>query len=235
MSITRVTVIPEMKTELWDRSLPLITPPLPSICAGAVQSGDGFLSLLRHVQLFLALHRGPVPFHAAGWNVLSRETLLLLVHHCRMGWVSLPDFCLLILTIFMFFPPPNVSIIGYIAGTPTICVTVWAVLRLHFHDTGYSIYYFNNLKANMFYSRNLNREFYSVKSFTYDKRRLYKTHTSLSPPDVGTQTRTPPSGGWSKDPSWLPSWCVRRSLKLLLHCYIANGTHRHLFQLFLFS
>ena len=22
-------------------------------------------------------------------------------------------------------------------GTPTICVTVWAVLRLHFHDTGY--------------------------------------------------------------------------------------------------
>lgn len=82
----------------------------------------------------------------------------------------------------------------------------------------------------MFYSRNLNREFYSVKSFTYDKRRLYKTHTSLSPPDVGTQTRTPPSGGWSKDPSWLRSWCVRRLLKLLLHCYyIANGTHRHLF------
>lgn len=23
------------------------------------------------------------------------------------------------------------------AGTPTICVTVWAVLRLHFDDTGY--------------------------------------------------------------------------------------------------
>lgn len=24
-----------------------------------------------------------------------------------------------------------------VTGTPTICVTVWAVLRLHFHDTGY--------------------------------------------------------------------------------------------------
>lgn len=48
----------------------------------------------------------------------------------------------------------------------------------------------------MFYTRNLNREFYSVKYFfTYDKRRLYKTHPSLSPPDVGTQTRIPPSGG----------------------------------------
>lgn len=41
-------------------------PPNPSICAGAVQSGDGFLSLLRHVQLFLALHRGPVPLHSPG-------------------------------------------------------------------------------------------------------------------------------------------------------------------------
>lgn len=93
----------------WKQSCEIV--PSPSsphpFCAGAVQSGDGFLSLLRHVQLFLALHRGPVPFHAAGWNVLSRETLLLLVHHCRMGWVSPPDFCLLILTIFYVFSSPQ--------------------------------------------------------------------------------------------------------------------------------
>lgn len=33
--------------------------------------------------------------------------------------------------------------ITVITGTPTICVTVWAVLRLHFHDTGYNPYLLN--------------------------------------------------------------------------------------------
>lgn len=87
---------------LWGRSLSRVTPN-PSICAGAVQSRDGFLSLLRHVQLFLALHRGPVPLHSSGWDVLSRETLLLLVHHRRMGWVSVPDVCLLIWRFLICF------------------------------------------------------------------------------------------------------------------------------------
>lgn len=27
--------------------------------------------------------------------------------------------------------------VAVLTGTPTICVTVWAVLRLHFNDTGY--------------------------------------------------------------------------------------------------
>lgn len=46
--------------------------------------------------------------------------------------------------------------ITVISGTPTICVTVWAVLRLHFHDTGY------NTSSNM--------------TFTPEKEEMHVSH-----------------------------------------------------------
>lgn len=39
--------------------------------------------------------------------------------------------------------------------------------------------------------------------------KMIKTHSSPSPADAGIQMRTLPSGGWSKDQSWLPSWYGR--------------------------
>ena len=47
----------------------------------------------------------------------------------------------------------------------------------------------------------------------------YKTFLNhpLPPPDVGIQTKIPSSGGWSRDQSWPPSWCV--FLKLLYIYY----------------
>lgn len=57
----------------------------PPLSAGGVQGHNGFLSLLRRVQLLLAVHRGPVPLHPAGGDLLPREEILLLVHH---GWLG---------------------------------------------------------------------------------------------------------------------------------------------------
>lgn len=68
----------------WGRMW-LTSPAPPVLWAGGMQGRHGFLSLLRRVQLLLAVHRGPVPLHPAGGDLLPREEILLLVHHHWLG------------------------------------------------------------------------------------------------------------------------------------------------------
>lgn len=60
---------------------------LSSLLEAGVSSCDDFLPLLRPLKLLLALHRGSVPLHFTGGDLLPREEILLLVHHHRLGWV----------------------------------------------------------------------------------------------------------------------------------------------------
>ena len=69
----------------WGGGSWLMPPAPPVLWAGGMQGRNGFLSLLRCVQLLLAVHRGPVPLHPAGGDLLPREEILLLVHHYWLG------------------------------------------------------------------------------------------------------------------------------------------------------
>lgn len=60
--------------------------PLSCFCAAGVSSRDDFFPLLRPLQLLLALHRGSVPLHFAGGDLLPWEEVFLLVHHHWLGW-----------------------------------------------------------------------------------------------------------------------------------------------------
>lgn len=70
-------------------------------------------------------------------------------------------------------------------GTPTLCVTIWAVLRLHFDDIGYVG---DHLAA------------------WYDDILLPGHWESLWTPGVGTWTTMLPSGGSSRDLFWPQLW-----------------------------
>lgn len=62
----------------------------PSLCLSlpeaGVSSSDDILPLLRPLKLLLALHRGSVPLHFTGGDLLPWKKILLLVHHHWLGW-----------------------------------------------------------------------------------------------------------------------------------------------------
>uniref|UniRef100_A0A674NLB3 Adenylate cyclase activating polypeptide 1a (pituitary) receptor type I n=1 Tax=Takifugu rubripes TaxID=31033 RepID=A0A674NLB3_TAKRU len=69
------------------------------------------------------------------------KAVMVFFHYCVMSnyfWLFIEGLYLFTLLVETFFPERRYfywyTIVGW--GTPTICVTVWAVLRLHFHDTG---------------------------------------------------------------------------------------------------
>ncbi|XP_033505445.1 pituitary adenylate cyclase-activating polypeptide type I receptor-like isoform X4 [Epinephelus fuscoguttatus] len=69
------------------------------------------------------------------------KAVMIFFHYCVMSnyfWLFIEGLYLFTLLVETFFPERRYfywyTIVGW--GTPTICVTVWAVLRLHFHDTG---------------------------------------------------------------------------------------------------
>ncbi|XP_069067138.1 pituitary adenylate cyclase-activating polypeptide type I receptor isoform X3 [Pleurodeles waltl] len=69
------------------------------------------------------------------------KAVMVFFHYCVMSnyfWLFIEGLYLFTLLVETFFPERRYfywyTIIGW--GTPTICVTVWAVLRLHFDDIG---------------------------------------------------------------------------------------------------
>uniref|UniRef100_A0A8C5A3J3 Adenylate cyclase activating polypeptide 1a (pituitary) receptor type I n=1 Tax=Gadus morhua TaxID=8049 RepID=A0A8C5A3J3_GADMO len=69
------------------------------------------------------------------------KTVMVFFHYCVMSnyfWLFIEGLYLFTLLVETFFPERRYfywyTIVGW--GTPTICVAVWAVLRLHFDDTG---------------------------------------------------------------------------------------------------
>ncbi|XP_043989980.1 adenylate cyclase activating polypeptide 1a (pituitary) receptor type I isoform X6 [Gambusia affinis] len=69
------------------------------------------------------------------------KAVMIFFHYCVMSnyfWLFIEGLYLFTLLVETFFPERRYfywyTIVGW--GTPTICVTIWAVLRLHFHDTG---------------------------------------------------------------------------------------------------
>ncbi|XP_067330984.1 pituitary adenylate cyclase-activating polypeptide type I receptor-like isoform X3 [Channa argus] len=74
-------------------------------------------------------------------HTVTCKTVMVFFHYCVMSnyfWLFIEGLYLFTLLVETFFPERRYfywyTIVGW--GTPTICVTVWAVLRLHFHDTG---------------------------------------------------------------------------------------------------
>ncbi|XP_077955676.1 pituitary adenylate cyclase-activating polypeptide type I receptor isoform X3 [Gasterosteus aculeatus] len=74
-------------------------------------------------------------------HTVACKAVMIFFHYCVMSnyfWLFIEGLYLFTLLVETFFPERRYfywyTIIGW--GTPTICVTVWAVLRLHFHNTG---------------------------------------------------------------------------------------------------
>ncbi|XP_062261067.1 pituitary adenylate cyclase-activating polypeptide type I receptor-like isoform X1 [Platichthys flesus] len=74
-------------------------------------------------------------------QTVACKAVMVFFHYCVMSnyfWLFIEGLYLFTLLVETFFPERRYfywyTIVGW--GTPTICVTVWAVLRLHFDDTG---------------------------------------------------------------------------------------------------
>ncbi|XP_026168561.1 pituitary adenylate cyclase-activating polypeptide type I receptor-like isoform X2 [Mastacembelus armatus] len=74
-------------------------------------------------------------------QTVACKSVMVFFHYCVMSnyfWLFIEGLYLFTLLVETFFPERRYfyfyTIVGW--GTPTICVTVWAVLRLHFHDIG---------------------------------------------------------------------------------------------------
>ncbi|XP_077372982.1 pituitary adenylate cyclase-activating polypeptide type I receptor-like isoform X4 [Festucalex cinctus] len=74
-------------------------------------------------------------------HTVACKAVMVFFHYCVMSnyfWLFIEGLYLFTLLVETFFPERRYfywyTIVGW--GTPTICVTIWAVLRLHFHDTG---------------------------------------------------------------------------------------------------
>uniref|UniRef100_A0A1A8C6D2 Adenylate cyclase activating polypeptide 1 receptor 1a n=1 Tax=Nothobranchius kadleci TaxID=1051664 RepID=A0A1A8C6D2_NOTKA len=74
-------------------------------------------------------------------HTVACKAVMIFFHYCVLSnyfWLFIEGLYLFTLLVETFFPERRYfywyTIVGW--GTPTICVTVWAVLRLHFHDTG---------------------------------------------------------------------------------------------------
>uniref|UniRef100_A0A3Q3WYD8 Uncharacterized protein n=1 Tax=Mola mola TaxID=94237 RepID=A0A3Q3WYD8_MOLML len=74
-------------------------------------------------------------------HTVACKAVMVFFHYCVMSnyfWLFIEGLYLFTLLVETFFPERRYfywyTIVGW--GTPTICVTVWAVLRLHFHDNG---------------------------------------------------------------------------------------------------
>ncbi|KAM9216879.1 pituitary adenylate cyclase-activating polypeptide type I receptor [Dugong dugon] len=74
-------------------------------------------------------------------STVECKAVMVFFHYCVVSnyfWLFIEGLYLFTLLVETFFPERRYfywyTIIGW--GTPTVCVTVWAVLRLHFDDTG---------------------------------------------------------------------------------------------------
>uniref|UniRef100_A0A8D0G633 ADCYAP receptor type I n=1 Tax=Sphenodon punctatus TaxID=8508 RepID=A0A8D0G633_SPHPU len=74
-------------------------------------------------------------------STVECKAVMVFFHYCVMSnyfWLFIEGLYLFTLLVETFFPERRYfywyTIIGW--GTPTICVTIWAVLRLHFDNTG---------------------------------------------------------------------------------------------------
>nr|XP_028606611.1 pituitary adenylate cyclase-activating polypeptide type I receptor isoform X2 [Podarcis muralis] len=74
-------------------------------------------------------------------STVECKAVMVFFHYCVMSnyfWLFIEGLYLFTLLVETFFPERRYfywyTIIGW--GTPTICVTIWAVLRLHFDDVG---------------------------------------------------------------------------------------------------
>ncbi|XP_017562868.1 adenylate cyclase activating polypeptide 1a (pituitary) receptor type I isoform X2 [Pygocentrus nattereri] len=74
-------------------------------------------------------------------HTVACKAVMVFFHYCVMSnyfWLFIEGLYLFTLLVETFFPERRYfywyTIIGW--GTPTICVTIWAVLRLHFDDSG---------------------------------------------------------------------------------------------------
>ncbi|XP_043822427.1 pituitary adenylate cyclase-activating polypeptide type I receptor isoform X4 [Dromiciops gliroides] len=74
-------------------------------------------------------------------STVECKAVMVFFHYCVMAnyfWLFIEGLYLFTLLVETFFPERRYfywySIIGW--GTPTICVTSWAVLRIHFDDSG---------------------------------------------------------------------------------------------------
>uniref|UniRef100_A0A8C1NHC4 Adenylate cyclase activating polypeptide 1a (pituitary) receptor type I n=1 Tax=Cyprinus carpio TaxID=7962 RepID=A0A8C1NHC4_CYPCA len=74
-------------------------------------------------------------------HTVGCKAVMVFFHYCVMSnyfWLFIEGLYLFTLLVETFFPERRYfywyTIIGW--GTPTICVTIWAVLRLHFDDSG---------------------------------------------------------------------------------------------------
>ncbi|KAG7488296.1 hypothetical protein MATL_G00033160 [Megalops atlanticus] len=74
-------------------------------------------------------------------HTVECKAVMVFFHYCVMSnyfWLFIEGLYLFTLLVETFFPERRYfywyTIIGW--GTPTVCVTIWAVLRLHFDDIG---------------------------------------------------------------------------------------------------
>ncbi|XP_043989981.1 adenylate cyclase activating polypeptide 1a (pituitary) receptor type I isoform X7 [Gambusia affinis] len=100
--------------------------------------------ILRAISVFIkdgVLYPKEDSEHCFMLTQVACKAVMIFFHYCVMSnyfWLFIEGLYLFTLLVETFFPERRYfywyTIVGW--GTPTICVTIWAVLRLHFHDTG---------------------------------------------------------------------------------------------------
>uniref|UniRef100_A0A674BL41 Adenylate cyclase activating polypeptide 1a (pituitary) receptor type I n=1 Tax=Salmo trutta TaxID=8032 RepID=A0A674BL41_SALTR len=106
-----------------------------------------------HMNLFFSFMLRAVSVFIKDWVLYAQEdenhcfthtveckAVMVLFHYCVMSnyfWLFIEGLYLFTLLVQTFFPERRYfywyTVVGW--GTPTICVTIWATLRLHFDDT----------------------------------------------------------------------------------------------------
>ncbi|NXD07979.1 PACR protein, partial [Nothocercus nigrocapillus] len=129
----------------YSTSLVSLTTAMVILCRFRPQMGLGLFYVI--LTIFCSAGKFPDPLlleyppDKIGLESVECKAVMVFFHYCVMSnyfWLFIEGLYLFTLLVETFFPERRYfywyTIIGW--GTPTICVTVWAVLRLHFDDTG---------------------------------------------------------------------------------------------------
>ncbi|XP_011938569.1 PREDICTED: pituitary adenylate cyclase-activating polypeptide type I receptor isoform X10 [Cercocebus atys] len=139
-------------------------------------------------------------------STVECKAIMIFFHYCVVSnyfWLFIEGLYLFTLLVETFFPERRYfywyTIIGW--GTPTVCVTVWATLRLYFDDIGLTLCFLLALSSSLCRNFSLQTwEAMSPASTSAACRNATASHSGLSSTLAGCQNCPPLLCGWPGPP-----------------------------------
>ncbi|XP_017731925.1 PREDICTED: pituitary adenylate cyclase-activating polypeptide type I receptor isoform X9 [Rhinopithecus bieti] len=139
-------------------------------------------------------------------STVECKAIMVFFHYCVVSnyfWLFIEGLYLFTLLVETFFPERRYfywyTIIGW--GTPTVCVTVWATLRLYFDDTGLTLCFLLALSSSLCRNFSLQTwEAMSPASTSAACRNATASHSGLSSTLARCQNCPPLLCGWPGPP-----------------------------------